>query len=62
MTRPRTLTHVYTLAGGWQKAPHEPLTPEKAAALRDQGIMLVRARRGFFDSREISLRQYPPAR
>lgn len=62
MTRPRTLTHTYTLASGWQKAAHEPLTPERAAELREQGIMLVRARRGLFDTREISLRQYPPAR
>ncbi|MFN3948555.1 alternative tryptophan synthase beta-subunit [Microbacterium sp.] len=60
MTKPRTLTHTYTLAGGWRKVSHQPLTAALADDLRRSGIMLVRARRGLFDTREISLRQYPP--
>lgn len=62
MTRPRTVTHTYTLAGGWQKAHHAPLTAEFAENLRRSGVTMVRARRGMFDSREISLRDYPPRR
>ncbi|OZD55634.1 hypothetical protein CH252_07210 [Rhodococcus sp. 06-1477-1B] len=62
MTRPRTVTHTYTLAGGWQKTHRGPLTAELAEDLRRQGVTMVRARRGMFDSREISLRDYPPRR
>ncbi|PTT16396.1 MULTISPECIES: alternative tryptophan synthase beta-subunit [Microbacterium] len=62
MTRPRTVTHTYTLAGGWQRAPHGPLTADLADELRRQGITMVRARRGLFDVREISLLNPPPAR
>ncbi|MDQ1122589.1 alternative tryptophan synthase beta-subunit [Microbacterium trichothecenolyticum] len=60
MTRPRTVTHTYTLDGGWQKADHELLTPEHAELLRGRGVTMVRARRGLFDVREVSLREYPP--
>lgn len=60
MTRPRTVTHTYTLAGGWQRAPHDPLTADLADELRRQGITMVRARRGLFDVREISLLNPPP--
>lgn len=60
MTRPRTVTHTYTLGGGWRKADHEPLTADLADDLRRQGVTMVRARRGMFDSREVSLRDYPP--
>ncbi|WP_150951587.1 alternative tryptophan synthase beta-subunit [Microbacterium testaceum] len=62
MTRPRTVTHTYTLAGGWQKTHLGPLTAELAETLRRQGVTMVRARRGLLDSREISLRDYPPKR
>jgi hypothetical protein len=62
MTRPRTVTHTYTLAGGWQKTHREPLTADLAEDLRRQGVTMVRARRGMFDTREISLRDYPPRR
>ncbi len=62
MTKPRTVTHVYSLGGGWEKTSHETLTPELAEELRHQGFTMVRARRGMFDTREISLRDYPPQR
>ncbi|WP_082516512.1 hypothetical protein [Microbacterium sp. Leaf436] len=60
MTRPRTVTHTYTLDGGWRRAHHEPLTVDHADDLRHQGVTMVRARRGMFDIRELSLREYPP--
>jgi|GEM_PF-1782735 hypothetical protein len=58
MTRPRTVTHAYRMPGGWEELPHRPLTPENARALRDEGYTLVRARRGFMNSRELSLTLY----
>ncbi|MCM3500427.1 alternative tryptophan synthase beta-subunit [Microbacterium sp. P26] len=58
MTRPRTATHAYRMPGGWQKLPHHALTPDYARDLRDQGFTIVRARRGWNDSRELSLAQY----
>lgn len=58
MTRPRTATHAYRIPGGWQKVPHHPLTADFARDLRGQGFTIVRARRGWNDSRELSLTQY----
>lgn len=62
MARLRTITHGYRLANGWEKIDRRPLTPEAAQTLRSQGYTMVMARRGFFDSREISLNQPLPPR
>ncbi|MDU0365720.1 alternative tryptophan synthase beta-subunit [Microbacterium sp. NPDC089180] len=58
MTRPRTVTHAYRMPGGWETLPHRPLTAETAHALRDEGYTLVRARRGWGNSKELSLSHY----
>lgn len=55
MTRPRTVTHTYTLQSGWRKSSEGPLTAELAEVLRRRGVSMVRARRGLFDAREVSL-------
>lgn len=60
MTRPRTVTHAYRLAGGWEKVRHRALDVEYAQELRAQGYTMVLARRGPFDRREISLNQFLP--
>ncbi|MCJ1708037.1 alternative tryptophan synthase beta-subunit [Microbacterium sp. VKM Ac-2923] len=62
MTRPRTVTHTYTLQSGWQKSSEGPLTAELAEALRSRGVSMVRARRGLFDVREVSLLNDTPVR
>lgn len=62
MSRPRTVTHTYTLQGGWQKASEGALTADLADALRRRGVSMVRARRGLFDVREVSLLNDPPPR
>ncbi|MEV7825895.1 hypothetical protein [Microbacterium enclense] len=62
MSRPRKVTHTYTLQTGWQKASEGPLTPELADVLRGRGVSMVRARRGLFDVREISLLNDPAPR
>lgn len=54
MSRPRKVTHTYTLQTGWMRAPEGPLTAELAEVLRGRGVSMVRARRGLFDSRERS--------
>ncbi|MCM3613503.1 alternative tryptophan synthase beta-subunit [Microbacterium enclense] len=56
------MTHTYTLQTGWQKASEGPLTPELADVLRGRGVSMVRARRGLFDVREISLLNDPAPR
>ncbi|WP_298875360.1 alternative tryptophan synthase beta-subunit [uncultured Microbacterium sp.] len=58
MTRPRTVTHAYRMPGGWEALAHRPLTTETAHALRGEGYTLVRARRGWGSSRELSLSMY----
>ena len=58
MTRPRTVTHAYRMPGGWEELPHRPLTSDTAQALRDEGFTLVRARRGWGNSKELSLSLY----
>lgn len=55
MTRPRTVTHAYRMPGGWEHLPHRRLTADTARALRDEGYTLVRARRGWTNTKEISL-------
>lgn len=55
MTRPRTVTHTYTPQSGWQKSSEGPLTAGLAEVLRSRGVSMVRARRGLFDVREVSL-------
>ena len=62
MARVRTITHGYRLATGWEKIDRRPLTPEVAHELRTQGYTMVTAKRGHFNSREISLNQPLPAR
>jgi hypothetical protein len=59
MARIRTITHGYRLATGWEKIDRRPLTPEVARELRSAGYTMVVAKRGLFDSREISLNQFP---
>jgi hypothetical protein len=49
------VTHVYTLQDGWRKSLEGPLTVELAEDLRGRGVSMVRARRGLFDVREVSL-------
>ncbi|MFB3979005.1 MULTISPECIES: alternative tryptophan synthase beta-subunit [Microbacterium] len=60
MARERTITHGYRLAVGWEKIGRRPLTPENARDLRAHGYTMVIAKRGLFDSREISLNQVAP--
>lgn len=60
MTRPRTVTHAYSLAGGWEKVRRRALDLEYAQELRAHGYTMVRAHRGPFDRREISLNQVHP--
>lgn len=55
MSRPRTITHAYRMPGGWEKVSRHPLTSDHAESLRGEGYTLVRARRGWADTREISL-------
>lgn len=55
MSRPRTVTHAYRMPGGWEKVDRRTLTADHAEALRGEGYTLVRARRGWADTREISL-------
>jgi hypothetical protein len=62
MARVRTITQGYRLATGWEKIDRRPLTPEVAHELRSQGYTMVVAKRGPFDSREISLNQPLPVR
>lgn len=62
MSRPRTVTHVYTLQTGWQKSLEGPLTADLADTLRRRGVSMVRARRGLFDVREVSLLNESPPR
>lgn len=62
MPRVRTITHGYRLATGWEKVRRRPLTPENAQELRSQGYTMVMAKRGPFDSREVSLNQILPPR
>jgi hypothetical protein len=56
------VTHTYTLQGGWQKSSEGALTADLADALRRRGVSMVRARRGLFDVREVSLLNDPPPR
>ncbi len=56
MASERTVTHAYRLDGGWRKVPRRRLTADAAAELRREGFTMVRARRGLFDTREISIR------
>lgn len=56
MASERTVTHAYRLDGGWRKVPRRRLTSDAAAELRREGFTMVRARRGLFDTREISIR------
>ncbi len=58
MARHRTVTHAYRLPGGWEKVRHEHLTKAYASRMTDEGFTMVRARRGFFDVREVSLSWY----
>ncbi|KTR87619.1 hypothetical protein NS220_17515 [Microbacterium testaceum] len=58
MARARLVTHAYRYPEGWQEVKHERLTRAHAQALSAQGFTLVRARRGFFDVREVSLSWY----
>jgi hypothetical protein len=58
MARPRVVTHAYRYPAGWQEVKHERLTREYARALSAEGFTLVRARRGFFDVREVALSWY----
>ena len=62
MSRPRKVTHTYSLQTGWTKAAEGPLTAELADALRGRGVSMVHARRGLFDVREISLLNDPAPR
>lgn len=62
MTRPRKVTHTYTLQTGWLRSAEGPLTAELADTLRRRGVSMVRARRGLFDVREVSLMNEPPPR
>ena len=62
MPRARIITHGYRLANGGEKIDRRPLTQEAAQELRSQGYTMVIAKRGLFDSREISLNQPIPAR
>lgn len=62
MARVRTITHGYRLDTGWERIDRRPLTPEVAHELRSNGYTMVMAKRGLFDSREISLSQLPQAR
>jgi hypothetical protein len=43
------------MPGGWEKIDRQALTADHAEALRGEGFTLVRARRGWSDTREISL-------
>ncbi|MDF2993793.1 MAG: putative alternative tryptophan synthase beta-subunit [Microbacterium sp.] len=58
MARTRVVTHAYRFPGGWEAVKHERLTREYAQGLSAQGFTMVRARRGFFDVREVSLSWY----
>lgn len=62
MSRPRKVTHTYTLQTGWKRASEGPLTAELADDMRRRGVSMVRARRGLFDVREISLLNDPAPR
>jgi len=55
MAPARLVTHAYRLDGGWQKVPRRRLTASYAAELREQRFTMVRAKRGLFDVREISI-------
>ncbi|BAJ75708.1 predicted alternative tryptophan synthase beta-subunit [Microbacterium testaceum StLB037] len=58
MSRARLVTHAYRYPEGWQEVKRERLTREYARELIAQGFTLIRARRGFFDVREVSLSWY----
>ncbi|MDF2991979.1 MAG: hypothetical protein K0S37_2493 [Microbacterium sp.] len=58
MNRLRTVTHAYRMPGGWEKVEKQALTPDHAETLRAAGYTLVRARRGWGDTRELSLSHY----
>lgn len=58
MARTRLVTHAYRYPEGWQEVKRERLTREYARELSARGFTLVRARRGFFDVREVSLSWY----
>jgi len=58
MSRPRTVTHAYRMPGGWEKVDRHALTSDHAEMLRGEGFTLVRARRGWADTREISISHF----
>lgn len=59
MARERIVTHAYRLDGGWHRVRRARLTSQYADELRTQGYTMVKARRGLFNTREISLQWQP---
>lgn len=58
MSHRRKITHGYRIPGGWHKIARHTLTPEYAEELRSLGYTLLRTKRAWRPSSEMSITPY----